>query len=111
MRYCATCAGGGILFRVFGVRESAYDCPVCGGTGKIAAKVTEGVAQLDDKGRCCGRKPIEYKNHDYGTDGFKFCPRCDRAYDRETGEQIDNWAWKKNAAGAFECQTNRKAAV
>lgn len=47
--------------------------------------------RLDDKGRCCGRKPIVYKR-----DGQKFCPRCDRAYDLEDGYQITNWAWRRS---------------
>lgn len=59
---------------------------------------------LDKKGRCCGRKPIVYKNRDYGTDGFKFCCRCDRAYDRFDGEQISNWAYKLTPDGDFDCQ-------
>lgn len=46
--------------------------------------------RLDDKGRCCGRKPFVYKR-----DGHKFCPRCDRAYDLDDGEQITNWAWRR----------------
>lgn len=54
---------------------------------------------LDDKGRCCGRKPLVYKNRDYGTDGFKFCARCNRAFDRHTGEQIQNWAYRLVGAG------------
>jgi len=52
--------------------------------------------KLDEQGRCCGRKPLVYKR-----DGFRFCTRCDRAYDISTGEQIENWAWIKNAAGGF----------
>lgn len=44
--------------------------------------------KLDEKGRCCGRKPIVYKR-----DPHLFCPRCDRAFDPITGEQIENWAW------------------
>lgn len=50
--------------------------------------------KLDEKGRCCGRKPIDYKGSWRGP-AHKFCARCDRAYDRITGEQIENWAWKK----------------
>ena len=34
---CLTCRGGGILFREFGVRQSAYDCTACGGSGKKPA--------------------------------------------------------------------------
>lgn len=49
---------------------------------------------LGNKGRCCGKKPILYKGR-YTAFPQKFCPGCDRAYNPETGEQIDNWAWKK----------------
>jgi len=54
--------------------------------------------KLDEKGRCCGRKPIDYKGGAWNSPHRpqKFCPRCDRSYDRETGEQIENWAWRKH---------------
>jgi hypothetical protein len=58
--------------------------------------------RLDDKGRCCGRKPLVYKR----PPSHLYCFRCDRAYDPDDGEQIDNWAWKKKD-GVFICQTNR----
>lgn len=50
---------------------------------------------LNDKGQCpnCLCKPLAYKR-----DGYKFCPRCDRAFDFKTGEQITNWAWKSEGA-------------
>ena len=51
---------------------------------------------LDEKGRCCGRKPIVYKRPPH-----KFCFRCDRSYSLETGEQIENWAWVKSSPGFF----------
>ena len=51
---------------------------------------------LNDKGQCCGKKPLTYKR-----DGELFCPRCDRAYNIDTNQQIDNWAWKKNEHGSF----------
>lgn len=44
--------------------------------------------KLDDKGRCCGRKPLVYKR-----ERKRFCPHCNRAYGLETGDQIPNWAW------------------
>lgn len=44
---------------------------------------------LDDKGRCCGRKPIKYKR-----DPHYFCMRCDRSYDVYNFEQVENWAWR-----------------
>uniref|UniRef100_A0A6M3LEZ0 Uncharacterized protein n=1 Tax=viral metagenome TaxID=1070528 RepID=A0A6M3LEZ0_9ZZZZ len=46
---------------------------------------------LDEKGRCCGRKPIVYKR-----DPYRYCPRCDRAYDLDEDRQIPNWAWKQD---------------
>lgn len=45
-------------------------------------------AHLDDKGRCCGRKPLVYKRPDH----HLFCTRCDREFDR-LGNQRPNWAW------------------
>ena len=52
---------------------------------------------LDDKGRCCGRKPLIYKR-----DAHRYCVRCDRAYSLHTDRQVDNWAWKQRADGQFE---------
>lgn len=61
--------------------------------------------KLDDKGRCCGRKPIHYKGR-YAPGGpHKYCSRCDRAFDIDTGEQINNWAWKVGSNGIFYRQT------
>ena len=51
---------------------------------------------LDEKGRCCGRKPISYKR-----DRHLFCDRCDRRYDMDTHEQVENWAWVRNSDGKF----------
>jgi hypothetical protein len=53
--------------------------------------------KLDNKGRCCGRKPLIYKRPTH----HLFCSRCDRAYDPESHEQIENWAWKKEQQGEF----------
>lgn len=56
-------------------------------------------ASLDDLGRCCGREPVDF-NEFYALGGpHKFCPRCDRLFDRETGRQIHNWAWKSDDGG------------
>jgi hypothetical protein len=52
---------------------------------------------LDDKGRCCGRKPIVYKR-----ECRRFCDRCDRSYHFYQGFQVDNWAWKRRPDGQFE---------
>lgn len=49
---------------------------------------------LDDKGRCCGRKPIVYKRPPH-----LFCPRCRASIDPSTGRQIPNWAWYEAGAG------------
>jgi hypothetical protein len=50
--------------------------------------------QINAAGQCprCLRKPLAYKRDG----GFLFCPRCDRRYNPETGEQINSfgWAWR-----------------
>jgi hypothetical protein len=52
--------------------------------------------ELDKDGRCCGKKPLEYKTSRFtGIRPHKFCTRCDRAFDIKTGKQIENWAWKE----------------
>jgi hypothetical protein len=59
------------------------------------------IAHLDAVGRCCGRKPMVYKRP--GTAEvcpFRFCPRCDRAFDME-GQQVANWAFVR-VDGEFE---------
>lgn len=47
--------------------------------------------RLNEKGQCpvCLIKSIPYKRFRH-----YFCHRCDRAYSMDTGEQIDNWAWR-----------------
>lgn len=50
--------------------------------------------KLDNKGRCCGRKPIPYKRPPR-----LFCDRCDRSYNAATKEQIENWAWEQSDEG------------
>lgn len=49
------------------------------------------LTKLNEKGQCpeCKKKPRPYKRH-----GYLACLRCDRAYDPDTGWQIDNWAWE-----------------
>lgn len=61
--------------------------------------------RLDDKGRCCGRKPLVYKR--MHPPPHHYCPRCDRAYDLDDGEQIENWAWKRDNEGVFYRNTSR----
>ena len=64
---------------------------------------------IDDKGRCCGRKPMVYKSrYSTSTGPHRYCPRCDRAYDLDTNDQISNWAWKQiPGTELFERQTNK----
>lgn len=38
---------------------------------------------------CCGRKPLIYMQERH-----QFCTRCCRAYDLETEQQVNNWAWR-----------------
>jgi transposase-like protein len=56
---------------------------------------------LNEKGQCptCKRKPLVYKR-----DHMKFCARCHRSFDIETGEQIENWGWKRLSSDSFEYQ-------
>lgn len=49
--------------------------------------------RLDDRGRCCGRKPIVYRRP-----AHLYCDRCDRSFNLD-GAQIGNWAWGKNGEG------------
>lgn len=52
---------------------------------------------LDDKGRCCGRKPIHYKGGSFASppgSPMLFCHRCCREYDVTSGEQRPNWKYK-----------------
>jgi hypothetical protein len=57
--------------------------------------------RLNEKGQCpvCEKKPLVYKR-----DRMKFCARCDRSFNIETGEQIGNWAWKQVSPDSFEHQ-------
>lgn len=59
---------------------------------------TSPAQRLDDKGRCCGIKPLNYKR---APEAYRFCHRCDRAYDAN-GEQMPNWAWRMVEPGVFE---------
>ncbi|KKM66334.1 hypothetical protein LCGC14_1482290 [marine sediment metagenome] len=58
---------------------------------------------LDEKRRCCGRKPIRYQGGGWSSPPFpqRFCPRCDRAYDLEEDKQIENWAWTQKQTGKW----------
>ena len=60
--------------------------------------------KFDEKGRCCGRKPIHYKGGSWCSppgSPMYFCDRCDRQYDPETGNQVENWAWTPDRMGIF----------
>jgi hypothetical protein len=59
---------------------------------------------IDEKGRCCGRKPIPYRRPP-----TLFCPRCDAQFDPETGKQIPNWAFEKMEDGSFRDRFQRSA--
>lgn len=50
---------------------------------------TRRVAALDQRGRCCGRKPITYRR-----ERRLFCDRCNASFDTDTGRQAENWAWR-----------------
>lgn len=57
---------------------------------------------LNEKGQCCGRKPLLYKTDTPQTKApFLFCSRCNRAYDATTKQQVENWAFKKQPDGSF----------
>jgi hypothetical protein len=63
---------------------------------------------LDDKGRCCGRKPMKYVGK-YTLGGpHRFCPRCDRAYSLAATDQIENWAWAEIAPGVFSKRSEKQ---
>lgn len=53
---------------------------------------------LDEKGRCCGRKPLVYKRPTH----YLFCFRCHRYFDPDTRRQIPNWAWRLRGDGMME---------
>lgn len=59
--------------------------------------------RLDNKGRCCGRKPMVYKRPHPSL----FCDRCHAAYDPATGEQIANWAYRWHDNSHFEAKTSK----
>ena len=54
-------------------------------------------ARLDDAGRCCGRKPIEYRR---SPDHHFFCGRCDRDFS-PNGEQRQNFAYRLGGDGNY----------
>jgi hypothetical protein len=54
---------------------------------------------LNQKGQCpaCNKKPLIYKRK-----GTKFCARCCRQFDIDTGAPTENFAWKRADAGFVE---------
>ncbi len=55
--------------------------------------------RLNEKGQCpaCRRKPLVYKR----LNPRRYCSKCDREFDIETGEQIEGFSWKKIGPSAF----------
>lgn len=53
---------------------------------------------IDEKGRCCGRKPLYYKGHHSWRNARRmlFCDRCCREYDPDSHEQRENFHWMLN---------------
>lgn len=90
-RLCVSCGGTGSV-----VDHGSHEERPCSLCRKIqyAAWVaerqpaTQRFAILDDKGRCCGRKPMIYKKPAL----HFFCDRCCAEFDPD-GEQRENWAW------------------
>jgi hypothetical protein len=60
---------------------------------------------IDEKGRCCGVKPLVYKRPTH----HLFCCRCDAEYDFPSLEQKNNFAWVK-VDGKFEMTPLMKSA-
>ena len=56
---------------------------------------TPTVKQLNERGQCCGRKPIVYKRPAH----HLFCSRCMACFDPTTGEQIKSSAYVKVNGG------------
>jgi hypothetical protein len=55
------------------------------------------MSQLDELGRCCGRKPIFYKGGNWRSPPqapMHFCTRCSREYGPD-GQQRANHSWAK----------------
>lgn len=67
--------------------------------------MSEPRAQLDERGRCCGRKPLHYKGGSWRSPlnaPLLFCCGCDREYDPVTKAQRANWAWREVSPSTFE---------
>ena len=58
---------------------------------------------LDEKGRCCGRKPLYYKGGSWRSppgSPMYFCIGCDREYGPD-GHQRPNWAWDEKGTNGL----------
>ena len=69
------------------------------------ARTVEG-RRLDEKGRCCGRKPLVYKRPSF----HYFCSRCDREYSPD-GRQQENWKWEAGPGGFTLTEGAQRAAA
>lgn len=66
--------------------------------GALIMRAVYRPATLDERGRCCGRKPMVYKR----PAPHFFCPRCNREFTPD-GCQHANWAFKLTGDGLFVC--------
>ena len=65
--------------------------------GTLIRREFSPAVQLDDKGRCCGRKAMVYMR----PSPYRFCPRCNRQFDFTTGDQVQNWSYKADRGGFY----------
>lgn len=66
---------------------------------------TRRLAEMDEHGRCCGRKPRPYKR-----DGQLFCGRCHATFDMETKRQVPSWAWRADGDAFVAASPTRELA-
>lgn len=66
--------------------------------------MTQIIKQLNDKGQCCGRKPLAYKRPHR-----LYCPRCDAQYTPD-GIQSANWAWTAKDGGFVKSELGKCSA-
>lgn len=82
--------------------------PLLPGVGAESATAPE--VSLDEKGRCCGRKPLHYKR----PSPHYFCCRCDRQYGPD-GQWRPNWAWvgphERSARGEAGARAKARATL
>lgn len=71
------------------------------------------MTKLDEKGRCCGRKPIFYKGGSWRSPKeapMHFCGECCREFGPD-GVHRESWAWKRDANGELQPATPKARAV